>query len=86
VIMTKNNDYDVLEEIVSKAHQICNRMLLFEAIEMEEDKLRLFLECNNVSDHDAQNTYLGLVREYEEKTTSTRCGSGRCSRTKQQNI
>ena len=68
--MTENNDCDALEEIVSKAHQICNRILLFEAIAMEEDKLRLFLEDNNVSDHDAQNTYLGLVREYKEKTSS----------------
>ena len=50
--MIKDNDYDVLEEIVAKAHQICNRMLLFEAVEMEEDKVRLFLACNNVSDVD----------------------------------
>ena len=68
MIMIKDNDYDVLEEIVAKAHQICNRMLLFEAVEMEEDKVRLFLACNNVSDVDTQNAYLGLVREYDEKT------------------
>jgi len=72
--MTKNSDYDVLEEVVAKAHQICNQLLLFEAIEMEEDEVRLFLDCNHVSDDAVQNAYLELVREYNEKTSSTKSG------------
>ena len=72
--MIKNSDYDVLEEVVAKAHQICNQLLLFEAIEMEEDEVRLFLDCNHVSDDAVQNAYLELVREYNEKTSSTKSG------------
>ena len=66
--MIKNNDYDVREEIVFRAHQIFDKMLLFEVNEMKEDKVRSSLESNNMSDHDTQDTYLGLVREYDEKT------------------
>ena len=72
--MTKNSDYDVLEEIVAKAHQICNRIFLFEAVGMEEDEIRLFLDCNHVSDNDVQNDYLTLVREYDKKTSSMKSG------------
>jgi hypothetical protein len=68
VIMTKDNDFDVLEEIVAKAHAICNKMLLFEAIEMKEDEVRLFLACNHVSDPQLQERYLGFVRQYAEET------------------
>jgi hypothetical protein len=74
VIMTNDNDFDVLEEVVAKAHKICNRILLFEAIEMEEDELRLFLDCNQVSDHVVQDRYLGFVRQYAEKTSSRKSG------------
>jgi hypothetical protein len=68
VIMTKDNDFDVLEEVVAKAHKICNRILLFEAIEMEENEVRLFLDCNQISDHEVQDRYLGFVRQYAKKT------------------
>lgn len=70
MIMTKDSDFNVLEEVVAKAHKICNRILLFEAIEMEEDEVRLFLDCNQVSDHQVQQRYLDLVRQYSEKTGS----------------
>jgi hypothetical protein len=72
--MTKNNDVDQLEGVVARAHQICNQLFLFEAIDMEEDEVRLFLDCNHVSDNDVQNTYLALIREYDEKTSSIRSG------------
>jgi hypothetical protein len=72
--MIKINEFDILEEIVAKAHRICNQLFLFEAIEMEEDEVRLFLDCNHVSDNKVQNAYLELVREYDEKTSRT--GSG----------
>jgi hypothetical protein len=72
VIMTKNSDYNVLEEVVAKAHQICSQLLLFEAIEMEEEEVRLFLDCNRVSNSKMQNAYLELVREYDKKTSSTK--------------
>ena len=70
--MIEINDFDILEEIVAKAHRICNQLFLFEAIEMEEDEVRFFLDCNHVSDNKVQNAYLALVREYDEKTSSTR--------------
>ena len=66
--MIKDNDFDMLEEVVAKAHKICSRILLFEAIEMEEDEVRLFLDCNQISDHEVQDRYLGFVRQYAEKT------------------
>jgi hypothetical protein len=58
-----------LEDVVTKAHNICNQIMLFEAIEMEEDEVRLFLDCNHVSDSEKQNAYLYLVREYNELTS-----------------
>jgi hypothetical protein len=45
----ENSGVDMLEEVVTKAHNICDQILLFEAIEMEEDEVRLFLDCNCVS-------------------------------------
>jgi DNA repair photolyase len=66
--MTKDNDFDGLEKIVAKAHAICNKMLLFEAIEMEEDEVRLFLACNHVADPQLQERYLEFVRQYAEET------------------
>ena len=74
MIMIKNSDYDILEEVVEKAHQICDQLLLFEAIEMAEDEVRLFLDCNHVSDDAVQNAYLELVREYNEKTSCAKSG------------
>jgi len=67
--MTVNNDYDILDEVVAKAHDICNQIMLFEAVDMEEDEVRLFLDCNNVSDSKRQEAYLDLVREYDEHTS-----------------
>jgi hypothetical protein len=65
----KNNDCDILDEVVDKAHKICSLLLLFEAVDMEEDEVRLFLDCNHVSDYQMQNAYLDLVREYDVKTS-----------------
>jgi hypothetical protein len=73
--MTKDNDFDELEEIVAKAHEICNKILLFEAIDMEAEDVRLFLDCNRVCDHAVQDRYLGLVRKYSEKTSSSYSGN-----------
>jgi hypothetical protein len=67
--MTENNEFDILEEVVAKAHDICDQILLFEAIDMEEDEVRLFLDCNRVSNQNLQDTYLDLVREYDEMTS-----------------
>jgi hypothetical protein len=74
VIMTEDNDFDILEEVVAEAHKICNHMLLFEAIEMEEDEVRLFLACNAVTDHQMQERYICLVRLYAENTVSRKSG------------
>jgi hypothetical protein len=68
--MTKNNYFDVLEEVVAKAHNICNQILLFEAIEMDEDEVRIFLDCNNVTNQTLQDAYLSLAREYDDITSS----------------
>jgi hypothetical protein len=67
--MIENSDSDMLEEVVIKAHNICNQIMLFEAIEMEEEEVRLFLDCNHVSDNERQDAYLNLVREYNELTS-----------------
>ena len=68
--MTKNNDSDMLEKIVADAHNICNQIMLCEAVEMEEDEVRLFLNCNHVDDDAVQDRYLELVRRYDEMTNS----------------
>jgi hypothetical protein len=65
----QNNGVDVLETVVAKAHNICNHILLFEAVDMEEDEIRLFLNCNHVSNQNLQNIYLDLVKEYDEMTS-----------------
>jgi hypothetical protein len=67
--MVENNSADIFEDIFEKAHKICNRILLFEAIEMDEDEIRLFLSCNHVSKQEMQDAYLGLVREYDDMTS-----------------
>ena len=68
----KSSGSSPLEKIVARAHKICNQILLFEAIGMEEDEVRLFLDCNHVSDQQTQDEYLHLVRLYEEKTSDRR--------------
>lgn len=67
--MIENSDSDMLEDVVTKAHNICNQIMLFEAIEMEEEEVRLFLDYNHVSDSEKQDAYLYLVREYNELTS-----------------
>jgi len=59
---------DPLEVVVDRAHGICNEMLLFEAIPMDEDEIRLVLDTNHLTDEAIQNTYLQLVREYDRQT------------------
>lgn len=66
--MIANNDYDVLEDVVSQAHDICNGLLLFEAVGMEEREVRLVLDSNNVTEPATQDKYLSLVKEYDRKT------------------
>jgi hypothetical protein len=39
-MMKENNGFDVLEKVVSDAHDICNNIILFEALEMNEDEVR----------------------------------------------
>jgi hypothetical protein len=68
--MIENNDSDLLEEVVSKAHKICDRILLCEAVEMKDDEVRLFLSCNRVSGNEAQDAYLDLVRKYDTITSN----------------
>jgi hypothetical protein len=59
-----------LSKVIEKAHAICSKILLFEAVGMEEGEVRFFLGCNHVPDHEKQNAYLELVREYDKKTSS----------------
>jgi hypothetical protein len=68
--MTENNSFDQLENVISDAHDICDRILLFEALEMNEDEVRLFLYRNHVSDQKIQDMYLGFVRQYDRMTSS----------------
>ncbi len=69
VTTTMDSDFDILDDVVSKAHDICNELLLFEAISLDEREVRLVLEKNNVHDPVLQQRYLALVKEYD-KTTS----------------
>ena len=66
--MIINNDFEALEDVVAEAHDICNQLLLFEAIEMEESELREILEQNNVHDPAVQDRYFRLVKEYDRTT------------------
>jgi hypothetical protein len=69
-IITENTDCDGLERVVVKAHDICNEILLFKAVDMGEDQVRVLLDRNHVSDHDEmQEAYLELIREYDAKTS-----------------
>jgi hypothetical protein len=69
--MITNNGSDDLENVVAKAHDICNRILLFEAVEMDEWEVRLVLESNDISDPALQDRYLRLVKEYDRNTGRT---------------
>ena len=68
-IITENIDSDGLERVVDKAHDIFNEILLFEAVDMGEDQVRVLLDRNHVSDHEMQEAYLELIREYDAKTS-----------------
>jgi hypothetical protein len=66
--MTNSSITDELGSVVEKARKICNRIMLFEAVQMEESEVRLFLDCNHVSNNTIQNDYLELVRKYGRVT------------------
>jgi hypothetical protein len=74
---TENSAFDGLEMVVAEAHGICEQILLFEAIDMEEEEVRLFLYCNHVSDQELQDTYLGFVRDYDRMTSGRKIPWGR---------
>ena len=63
-----NANVDPIEAIADKAYEICNKMLLFEALFLREDEIRLFLEAHNISDTEMQNRYLHLVDKYNTIT------------------
>jgi hypothetical protein len=65
----ENSNFDVLEMVVEKAHEICNKILLFEAVCMKEDEIRLVLDRHHIFDREIQRVYLELVREYNEHTS-----------------
>ena len=56
---------DILANIREKAHTICSKIVLCEAIEMDENEIRFFLACNHVSNCKVQDAYLRFVREYD---------------------
>jgi hypothetical protein len=71
VVMDAKNDQirvDPLEIVVERAHKICNKMLLFEAVSLDEDEIRLLLDTHHITDENAQETYLHLVEEYDRQT------------------
>ncbi len=63
-----NANVDPIEAIVDKAYEICNEMLLIDAIFLEEDEIRLFLETHKISDNETQNRFLHLVDKYNNIT------------------
>jgi hypothetical protein len=42
--MIENNGFDGLEWVVTEAHGICNQILLFEALEMNENEVRKIID------------------------------------------
>ena len=66
-----NNGFDALEELVDRAHGICDGLLLFEAVEMEASEVISVLEQNHVFDPVLQERYLGIVKEYDQNTGNT---------------
>lgn len=66
--MTTTNDFDLLEDVVAKAHDICDSLLLFETVCVGEQELRLVLERFGVSDSHLQDQYLSLAGEYRRYT------------------
>lgn len=65
----QNTVYDPIEIIVDQAHQIFNKILLFQAISMAEEDIRDLLQNNDISDSTTQNIYLNLVEEYDRQTS-----------------
>ena len=63
--MSERNNLRTLENLIEKAHKICSEMFLSEAVELDEDDVRLFLYCNRVTNHKLQDEYLEIVREYD---------------------
>ena len=59
---------DSLEMVVDKAPGICSNMFLFEAILMQEDGIRLFLDIHNITNEDVQDCYLVFVKKYDRQT------------------
>ena len=55
----------ILDNLIQKALKICSKMFLSEAVELDEDEVRLFLYCNRVTNHKLQDEYLEIVREYD---------------------
>ncbi len=71
---------DNYAKAVSGTFHICNSLLLFEALEMDESEVRLTLEKNAVTDLHQQNMYLEymdlyrLTLETEKKRNSSYTG------------
>ncbi len=63
--MFKYNNIDLLKSAVEKAHTICNKLSLQEAIKMKESEVRDFLNSNKVTEQEMQDTYLNILRLYE---------------------
>ncbi len=63
-----NIGFDPIEVLVDQAHTICSEILLFEAVTMKEDEIRLILDSQNISDEHIQETYLNIVEEYDRQT------------------
>jgi len=67
-IWFKNINMDSLEMVVDRAHGICDKILLFEAISIDEEEIRFFLDTHHLTDEAIQNTYIHLVKEYDRQT------------------
>ena len=66
--MINEQTSDSLEIIIDEAHIICDQILLFETLTMEEDTIRHLLTYHHVSDLETQRKYLDLVERYNQAT------------------
>ena len=56
---------ELIDIAIRGAHNISNKLFLFEAAAMSESEIRRFLEKNGIVERDLQNQYIEFVHMYK---------------------
>lgn len=56
---------NLLDLAIRGAHTICNRVFLFDAVEMSDEDIRSILGEYNIIDRELQDAYIQFVRMYK---------------------